>query len=297
MKISTRAKQMNLRAKDVILRVLDSLLCVGALPIGVFLITSEDDNPLTWRLMLAGLFLTLCLSLVCQVLRRKMFDKPYKAQLFRAGVYLVCMILTLALPGADQTFPITSVLIAVVMILNRIQSIVRTHNFRNILINVACILLIGVLVFPEPDDFSNIFLIMMLINLGHILTLSFSGMNMRVLMKVIRKTYATDILAGLLLLMIAFSFVFPVLEDNITNFWDALWYCFAVVTTIGFGDFAAVTDVGRVMSVLLGIYGIIVVALVTSIVVNFYSEIKSQPDDEEEPALDLNLDGATEPEE
>jgi hypothetical protein len=36
------------------------------------------------------------------------------------------------------------------------------------------------------------------------------------------------------------------------------------------------------MSVILGIYGIVVVALVTSVVVNFYSEIKTLPDNPEE---------------
>ena len=56
---------------------------------------------------------------------------------------------------------------------------------------------------------------------------------------------------------------------------------FALVTTIGFGDITAVTDLGRTMSVVLGIYGIIVVALITSIIVNFYGEIKkTRPGDE-----------------
>ncbi len=66
-----------------------------------------------------------------------------------------------------------------------------------------------------------------------------------------------------------------------SSYKDALWYCFALVTTIGFGDITAVTDLGRTMSVVLGIYGIIVVALITSIIVNFYGEIKkTRPGDE-----------------
>jgi hypothetical protein len=44
------------------------------------------------------------------------------------------------------------------------------------------------------------------------------------------------------------------------------------VTTIGFGDLTAVTDFGRILSVILGAYGIVVVALITSIIVNFYGE-------------------------
>ena len=66
------------------------------------------------------------------------------------------------------------------------------------------------------------------------------------------------------------------------NFNDALWYCFAIVTTIGFGDLTAVTDFGRILSVILGIYGIVVVALITSIIVNFYGEMKKDGDEPEE---------------
>ena len=60
----------------------------------------------------------------------------------------------------------------------------------------------------------------------------------------------------------------------IGSFKNAMWYCFAIVTTIGFGDISATTDFGRILSVILGVYGIIVVALITSIIVNFYGEMK-----------------------
>ena len=119
-------------------------------------------------------------------------------------------------------------------------------------------------------------------DLIHIVSLSFSGMDMKILSKVIRKTYAADVLSGLVLFMAAFSFMFPVVEKNIASFKDALWYCFAIVTTIGFGDYAATSTLGRVMSAILGAYGIVVVALITSVVVNFYSEVKKQPDDDED---------------
>ena len=55
--------------------------------------------------------------------------------------------------------------------------------------------------------------------------------------------------------------------------------CFAIITTIGFGDITAVTGIGRIMSVILGIYGIIVVSLVTSVIVNFYTEVNKETPD------------------
>ena len=115
-----------------------------------------------------------------------------------------------------------------------------------------------------------------------IMPLAFSHIRMDVLKRIIRKTYAVEILSGILLLIVAFSFVLPAFETGINNFWDALWYCFAIVTTIGFGDLYAVSAVGRVLSVILGIYGIIVVSLITSIIVNFYGEMKKEERDDEE---------------
>ena len=66
------------------------------------------------------------------------------------------------------------------------------------------------------------------------------------------------------------------------KFGDALWYCFAAVTTIGFGDFSATTFVGRILTVILGIYGIVVTALITSIIVNLY--VESTSEDKSKPA-------------
>ena len=52
-----------------------------------------------------------------------------------------------------------------------------------------------------------------------------------------------------------------------------MWYCYAVVTTIGFGDVVAQTLLSRVLSVALSISAALVIALVTGVVVNYYNQI------------------------
>ena len=76
--------------------------------------------------------------------------------------------------------------------------------------------------------------------------------------------------------MVAFSFILPKFEPDINTFWDGMWYCFTVITTIGFGDMVAVTRAGRLLTVVLGIYGIVVVAILTSVIVNFYNEVSAK---------------------
>ncbi len=121
-------------------------------------------------------------------------------------------------------------------------------------------------------------------SLLRVVILSFSQIQFRILRKILRKTYAAEIIFGLLLLVFSFSVIFCLMDEAFTSYGDALWYSFAIVTTIGFGDFAATNFITRTLSVVLGIYGIIVVALVTSIIVNFYSETKDTKgeDDEDE---------------
>ena len=103
--------------------------------------------------------------------------------------------------------------------------------------------------------------------------------------KILSKTRCLEIISGLLIAILVVATILPILEpDNIPSFGDALWYCFAIVTTIGFGDITAKTAIGRLISVLLGVYGIVIVALFTAAIVNYYNENK----DNEEKKIQEN---------
>ena len=62
--------------------------------------------------------------------------------------------------------------------------------------------------------------------------MSFARINLRSLANVARETYAAEIIAGLVLLIFAFSYVFCYIEPDLGNMQDALWYCFMLITTI-----------------------------------------------------------------
>ena len=53
-------------------------------------------------------------------------------------------------------------------------------------------------------------------------------------------------------------------DSKITTFGDAVWWSITTVTTVGYGDLAPVTGVGRVIAVLLMIGGISLVGVVTA---------------------------------
>ena len=206
-----------------------------------------------------------------------------------AFVLVVLGLLNICLPGQKVMFPISGLIYFLVLLTHTGLTFVHKHNARQIVmlsllvaINVA--LLVGsVIGFDLRSVNIPIILfsaLLSIIALGNILREAFAKIHMKALGEVFKKTFAGEILLGLAFLIVAFSFVFSIMEK--VSYGDALWYCFAIVTTIGFGDVVLVSPFCRFLSVILGIYGIIVVALITSVIINFYNEVKDSHKKEDE---------------
>ncbi|WP_461168984.1 potassium channel family protein [Arthrobacter sp. Z1-15] len=97
--------------------------------------------------------------------------------------------------------------------------------------------------------------------------------RVRLLWNIIRATGADGVFTGFLLVLAGGSLMLARFEPGINNLGDALWFLFVSFTTIGFGDFVPVTMPGRLITVVVSLYGILVVALGTGVIVGYYSEI------------------------
>ncbi len=223
------------------------------------------------------------------LLRALITRDHWRLNLFRYGIgsllFAACVGIFLFTKAAEAYIPVV-VLHVTALITDHVFSIVRNHKIRNVIPRVLFILtLLFIIVCAILLGGSTALLYLLFLTVPrvfyYIAQIAFSRVKMDVLRKIVRKTYAAEILFGMLLLIVAFSIVLPQFDPGIPSFQDALWYCFAVVTTIGFGDYAAATLPGRAISVVLGLYGIIVAALITSIIVNFYNETKNTADPED----------------
>lgn len=101
-------------------------------------------------------------------------------------------------------------------------------------------------------------------------------LKLHIIGEIMRKSFVYEIILGLLILIILCSVYFTLVEPTMISYVDSLWYSFAVVTTIGFGDVSVSTTLGRILSTILGICGIVVIALFTSVIVNFYNEVSNK---------------------
>ena len=246
------------------------------------------------------------LSFFC---RRK--TEPKKRDFFYLGYFALCfaaMVCAYAIPDTSGLYVLPPVLYLIVPIAKRIVAIATKRKKRSVIYNslvlVVCALAllstVALMGYIKEGQYGStpIFacMIITMTCLTNICMMAFSQLNKEILLRIVHKTYAGEIILGLFLLVVAFSLVLLHNEESVKTFGDALWYCFAVVSTIGFGDIAAVSMVGRILTVILGVYGIIVVSILTSIIVNFYSEVKDtkddEPEDEDEPSGEDGKDSA-----
>lgn len=96
--------------------------------------------------------------------------------------------------------------------------------------------------------------------------------SVRRLWLVVKRTGGLKAFIGYLILVCTASVVLGMVEPQIHTFFDSLWYCFMASSTIGFGDIYAVTTIGRIITVVVAVYGIFATAMLTSIVVGYYME-------------------------
>lgn len=271
----------------IVLLVIGSLLTILVLTFSVLTITeaantnvSEASKYLVW------VFIFLGLTRFISFLRNRT-----NLSFIRAIILLLFDIslgvLVVFAKNDLYIFSISAGLYSISIIVSRVLKLIERHRVRDIVLNALIItfaVFMAIGLFQKVED--GLVTVIVLIEclfiaitaFVEVAILAFAQLKLKVLVKIILRTYALEVLFGLLTLMVAFSLVLMLYEPTMTYFPDALWYCFAVVTTIGFGDFTATSLVGRVLTVVLGIYGIVVVAVITSIIVNFYNETSGKDD-------------------
>ena len=189
-------------------------------------------------------------------------------------------------------FSITAGLYCLTIVISRAFEIIKKHNIRSIILNsliiaFAVFLAIGIFSSTSKNeaDVQTVITVecvfIAIVSFLEAARIALASLKVKVLTKIVVSTFSLEIIFGLLTMIVCFSIVLTSVEPaeaGFATFPDALWYCFAVVTTIGFGDIVAVTPVGRIITVILGLYGLIVVAVLTSIIVNFYNETVGKKD-------------------
>ena len=97
--------------------------------------------------------------------------------------------------------------------------------------------------------------------------------RLRVLKNILVRTNTHKILLTYLIFVLVSGLFILFIEPDIKSYGDALWYLYAVISTAGFGDIVVTTAFSKIVSLLVTVYSVLVIAIVTGVVVNFYTEI------------------------
>ena len=234
----------------------------------------------------------LCISILVYAAYQILLFAVYKEKKDRIRIvvvgiiYIIAAILAYNCDRHYTIYYISTATVVFAMLVNQILKIDKKSQKKGFLITdiltvVICVLLIVAIFTNMTEENAHLIVLvaiflMLLSTMRRILLPVIRFEKIKLFLSIIIKTHTIDVIIFLLAFIIAFSFLFPLVEESITNFWDGMWYSFAVITTIGFGDFAATSAVGRILTVILGIYGIVVVAIITSAIVNFYNEVSAK---------------------
>ncbi len=97
--------------------------------------------------------------------------------------------------------------------------------------------------------------------------------NYQLMGRVLKRTGAIQLVWGYITVFFSISMIMFFIEPGIKTFGDGIWYCFSVMSTIGFGDITAVTRLGRILSIVLSLYSILLVAIVPGVLTSYYVEL------------------------
>lgn len=97
--------------------------------------------------------------------------------------------------------------------------------------------------------------------------------KLKVLWRVIKQTKADEIILSYLIFVFIDALVIFLADPAIKTYGNAVWYCCVVIFTVGFGDLVATVVLSKIATIILMIYSVIVVAIVTGVIVNFYSQL------------------------
>lgn len=276
------------KTKDNIYYVLNLILAIITMVLAGLLAGLLSENPMDGKKVAFALGITILSQLSFQVLLFLVKDSTKdKIRAVLVGfVYVAAMIVAFLSTNSYVLLYLSTFLVLGAMILNQVLLVDFKNDKRasltNLLVAIMLLsLLIVLIVIMNEEDAHyaplTVVFLFLFIAFKKLIFPSLKLDRIKLLLKILIETHTIDVILCLISFMIVFSFMLHRFEkDTFTNFWDAMWYCFTVVTTIGFGDFYAKSLVGRTLTVILGIYGIVVVAIITSVVVNFYNEVSAK---------------------
>ena len=90
--------------------------------------------------------------------------------------------------------------------------------------------------------------------------------------KLLKRTGTIRIFFGYLIVLLIGGAVLSLIEPQVHGIFNGFYFMFVASTTIGFGDIVPVTVLGKIITIIVTLCGILTVAMVPGVVVAYYTE-------------------------
>lgn len=174
-------------------------------------------------------------------------------------------------------------LLCIILIINFIMKLRRSRNkklfFKNNWLDLFASLPIGLLILPLMINTLYAYLVIVLIRLLKLILL------FKVLSKFIKRlldaTYLDKVIAILIVIVICSTIVLYYYDPSVTNFFDALWFVFQTITTVGYGDIIPSSPIGQLVGFVLLIAGVLAFSVLTASFAYVFNERIFKKENEE----------------
>jgi len=98
------------------------------------------------------------------------------------------------------------------------------------------------------------------------------------------KTIYLFIASGLIILLgtfVMYGVESQVPNSKIKTILDALWWCVATVTTVGYGDIVPISNIGRIVALFYMFFGISMLAILMSVITNTFYKRRFEKEERE----------------
>ena len=173
--------------------------------------------------------------------------------------------------------------LCIVLIINFIMKLRRSRNkrlfFSNNWLDLFASLPIALLILPFLSSTLYAYHVIVLVRFLRLILL------LKVFSKFVDRflsaTYLDKVIATFIVIILGSTLALYYLDPNITSIFDAIWYVFQTITTVGYGDMIPTSPVGRFVGLVLLIAGVVMFSIVTASFSHIFTEKVFKRDNEE----------------
>lgn len=96
--------------------------------------------------------------------------------------------------------------------------------------------------------------------------------TLRRLFKLLKRTGTIRIFLMYLVVLLIGGMLMSWIEPGVHGIFEGFYFCFVASSTIGFGDIVPVTIVGRIITIIVALFGILTAGMIPGVVVTYYTE-------------------------